>query len=330
MSINIINQYINFSKKCINKYMKFIMQKKFNQDIFDELIKTYIDVRYYDLYEHQKKSNSSNITYYLSEKTHVLMQEENKSKSEKENIKNMFLIFYYILVFDNVISCDSAKQMIKKLNDFRIDKLNINEDNFEKEMFDMVKEDLLRKKQYITNFDNKDFNTIYNKTNIKNLYNVEIESKIKFPKIYSKYAIDKVFVSKEINEHKLFIIYPIVAAKILSNIIDGQFNKQYLIDYNINLINKEKKLKRLFSFIDDDVTKEKIIIKINFTDFLSNKNFFVNSMKSGFNYAVRIDNKFKLDRNNIDILKFFKYIVIKNSHANYKELCNLNNVVIDR
>lgn len=330
MSINIINQYINFSKKCINKYMKFIMQKKYNQDIFDELMKTYVDVRYYDLYQHQKKSNHSNIFYYLSNKTHSLMQDETKSKIDKENIKNMFLTFYYILVFDNAIDCQSAKKTIKKLNQFRIEKLNINEENFEEEMFNMVKEDLLRKKQYITNFENKDFNVIYNKTNIKNLYNTQLESKIKFPKIYSKYAIDKVFISKEINEQKLFIIYPIIGAKILSNIVDGQYNKQYLIDFNINLISKEKKLKRLFSFIDDDITKEKIIIKINFTDFMKYKIYFINSMKLGFNYAVIIDDNSKVDNSNIDILKFFKYIIIKANQENYERLSKLNNVVIDR
>ena len=328
MSVNIINQYVNFSKKCIKNYMKIIMKNKYDQDIFDELMKIYIDVRYYDMYPREKNTFISNITYFLSKKVSELMADE--QYEDKSNIKNMFLLFGYILVFDNAINCDSAKDVIKKLNQFRIDKFDINEEDFEKNMFETVKSDLLRKKQYLDNFNNKSFEIIYNKTNIRNLYNVDIEQKLKFPKIYSKYAIDKVFVSKEINEQKLFVIYPIVAAKILSNIIDGQFKKAYLIDYSLNLNNKEKKLKRLYSLIDDDIAKEKIIMKINFIDFIKNKQFFIDNMKLGFNYAVIMDSNSKITIDNINELKFFKYIIIKPNHANFDELCNLDNVVIDR
>lgn len=328
MSVNIINQYVNFSKKCIKNYMKLIMKNKYDQDIFDEFIKTYIDVRYYDMYPREKNTFVSNITYYLSKKVSSLNKDE--QYQDKALIKNMFLLFGYILVFDNVINCDSAKDVVKKLNQFRIDKFNLIEEDFEKNMFEIVKSDLLRKKHYLDNFSNKSFEIIYNKTNIKNLYNVALEQQLKFPKIYSKYAIDKVFVSKEINEHKLFVIYPIVAAKILSNIIDGQFKKIYLIDYNLNLNNKEKKLKRLYSLIDDDIAKEKIIMKITFTDFIKNKQFFIDNMKLGFNYAVIMDASSNMTSNNIDELKFFKYIIIKPNHANFEDLCNLDNIVIDR
>ena len=328
MSVNIISQYVNFSKKCIKNYMKLIMKSKYDEDAFNELMKIYIDIRYYDLYPRQKNTFISNITYYLSQKVNEIVEED--QYKDNTNVKNMFLLFGYILVFDNAINCDSAKDVIRKLNEFRIEKLNINEEDFEKNIFEIVKADLLRKKEYLNNFNNKSFEIIYNTTNIRNLYNVDIEQKLKFPKIYSKYAIDKVFVSKEINEHKLFIIYPIVAAKILTNIIDGQFKKTYLIDYNLNLNNKEKKLKRLYSLIDDDIAKEKIIMKINFIDFLKNKKFFMDNMKLGYNYAAIINANTTITCDNVNELKFFKYILISQNHANFADLCKLNNVVIVR
>lgn len=328
MSVNIINQYINFSKKCIKNYLKIIMEKKYDQDIVDELLKTYVETRYHNIYPWERTSFLSNITHQLSKKMNVLTYDE--QYEDKQNIKNTFLLFGYLLIFDNAISCESAKDVIKKLNKFRIDKFGIVEEDFEKNMFEIVKSDLVRKKQYINNFNNKNFETIYNKTNINNVYNTNIEHKLKFPKIYSKYAIDKVFSSKDINEHKLFIVYPIVAAKVLSNIVEGQFKKEYLIDYNSTLNNKEKKLKRLYSLIDDDIAKEKIIMKISLKDFLKDKSFFINNMKLGFNYAVIIDNEANITSENIDILKFFKYIIIKPTHEKAKDLIKLDNVVIDR
>jgi len=330
MSINIINQYVRFSRKCINNYVKLAMGKYYDQDIFDELINVYIDVRYYDIYPRKYASTVSNINYYLSKKAHSLINEEQKTKKEEENIKSMFYIFYYILFFDNVMDCDSAKEVIKKLNNYRTKTFKIKNENFEHNLLEIVKQDLMKKKEYISNFETKDFEIIYKKTNVNNLYNVTIEHNLKFPKIYSKYAIDKIFLSNEINEQKLFIIYPIVAAKILSNIINSQFKKKYLIDYNISLNSKEKKYKRLFSLIDDDIAKEKIIIKINLTDFIDNKPFFIDNMKLGFNYAVILDVKTKLTAQNIEELKFFVYIIIKPSHPDFELISTLDNIVIDR
>ena len=50
----------------------------------------------------------------------------------------------------------------------------------------------------------------FQKTNIKRLENISIDYDIKFPKLYSEYAIDKVFNSGVIGEDKIFIEYYLV------------------------------------------------------------------------------------------------------------------------
>lgn len=329
MSINVINEYIHFSKKCINKYIKKIMDRKYDSDIFEELINTYIDARYHDLYPHQYKQYTTNIAYYLSKKTLELTKDESKTEKEKKNIKDMFSLFEYILYFDNVVDCESAKETISKLNKARIEKFKINETDFEKIFFEDLKQDLLKKKQYINNFDNKDFNITYKKTNLTNVFNTNIEYNLKFPKIYSKYAIDNVFKSKDINENKLFVLYPIVTTKILLDIINCDFKKKYLVDYSISLNEKEKKIKRLYSIIDDDIAKEKIIIKINFKDFIKEKQSFFEYMKQGFNYAIILDDSYEFIVENVELLKFFRYIIVNKNHKYFDKFSNLSNLIIE-
>lgn len=324
MSNNIMEEYINFSKKCIHKYIKKIMDRQFDSDIFDDLIKTYIDARYYNIYEQKYKTFETNISYYLLKTTLELL----KNEKEEQKIKIMFSIFEYILYFDNVMECDSAKKVIKKLNDFRMDKLKINEENFVEEFFQMIKEDLTRKKEFIQNLECKDFTVNYDKTNQHNVYDTTIEYELKFPKIYSKYSIDKAFKSKEINEQKLFVIYPNVTSKIVNDVIKGQFKKTYLVDYNINLHEKPKKLKRLYNLIDNDIVKEKLIIKIDFKDFTKYKEEIYEYMRSGFRYAISIDKSFEITVKNLEILQIFKYIILDKKSVFYQDFKDLENAII--
>ena len=78
----------------------------------------------------------------------------------------------------------------------------------------------------------------FQKTNIKRLENISIDYDIKFPKLYSEYAIDKVFNSGVIGEDKIFIEYYLVCSNILKKIIAGDFSFNYLVDFDINMRDK--------------------------------------------------------------------------------------------
>ena len=51
------------------------------------------------------------------------------------------------------------------------------------------------------------------------------------------------------------------------NIINGIFDKEYLIDFDIGISDKVDKFKRLLQIIDNDISKEFICFKINYSDF---------------------------------------------------------------
>ena len=69
------------------------------------------------------------------------------------------------------MECESINEKINEIEKFRKDQLNINKNKkFNIELFNMVKEDLIKKKEYIDSIDNKKFEFEYDLTNIKNLW----------------------------------------------------------------------------------------------------------------------------------------------------------------
>lgn len=330
MSCNIMREYINFSRKCINNYIKIIMEKQFDANTTTDLLNTYIDVRYYDLYEKKYKKLEDNIGYHLLQCTYRLLEKSENTKEDRKRIKKIFTLFKYILYFDNVIDCKSAKTIIKEIDEFRIEKLNIKSDNFVNSFFEILKEDLNKKKEFIEQLDTKDFDIIYGKTNQNDVYTTSLEHHLKFPKIYSKYSINKAFVSKDINEQKLFVIYPMIVKKVLTNVISGDFKREYIVDYVTSIHSKPKKIKRLYNLIDDDISKEKIILTIHYSDYLTYKDQIQGFMREGFRYAVLLDNAFILNPDNLQSLKVFKYIIIKKEYVYFEDLKNLENIIIRR
>ena len=51
MTSNIMNQYIEITKKQINTFLKLIFEKKFNKKYCDMFIQKYINIRYYNFYD---------------------------------------------------------------------------------------------------------------------------------------------------------------------------------------------------------------------------------------------------------------------------------------
>ena len=46
---NLMDEYIEFTKKNLRKYMKIIFEKYYDNIVIEEYIKTYINARYYNI-----------------------------------------------------------------------------------------------------------------------------------------------------------------------------------------------------------------------------------------------------------------------------------------
>ena len=53
MTINIMEQYIDITKKQIQEYMQLVFEGSFNKEYCDLFTERYINIRYYNYYENE-------------------------------------------------------------------------------------------------------------------------------------------------------------------------------------------------------------------------------------------------------------------------------------
>ena len=97
MARNIVKDYLSFEKKCLIEYIATITEKKLSSEICDIIANTYIDVRYYDMYEHVKKNIADNIDYYVIENVKKVFNEKNKEKNVPLVIEALIVLRYVYL-----------------------------------------------------------------------------------------------------------------------------------------------------------------------------------------------------------------------------------------
>lgn len=315
MATNITREYIDFSKKNIIKYLKLILDKYYSRKITDELLDVYIDVRYNNIYELKYNNLESNINYYMK-KTAIEM---NRDKDEDYifKVKNVFYLFKYILYFDNVLEYDSLKTLVLEIDEYRNNTLGLYDEMFVDTLSSLVKENEKRKEKYLNSITSNEFVPLFNATNRRKAYLVELNNNIKFNRIYSDYSINKVYNEGIVNEQKTFIIYYLVTKQILENTIKGEIDKEYIVSFPCSILEKEQKLNRLLNIINDDVTKNSLILKVTYADYILHKETINTWIKEGFKVAVIIDDKYNYDEQSKIWLDIFKYIIVDKEKANY-------------
>ena len=298
MSCNVIKQYVDFSSKNINKYYKMILKKYYKADIVEEFVSKYIETRYYNL-----DTNDSGLRNKLKEVYNSL------DKDDKKIGEIILYILKYIYYFDDVSTCDNIKNIISELDTYRKNQLQL-EDDFSSEFLELYKENQRRKSVYLKSIECDDFPIILKKVKEDNIYDIEIVNKLKIPKLYSDYAIDKTFNTGIISEDKLFIEYYLVSSKILNSIIYRKYNFHYLVEFDTNLFLKEEKINRLLNIINNDIAKDIISLKVGYKDFIENKENIYQLMRDGYKFSVIIDDEYDLD-----ILDVFEYIIVNNENV---------------
>ena len=321
MSCNIIKEYAEFSKKNISKYYEMIMSKYYNKEIVDMFLNKYIDIRYYDL---DIDKYSRNITKINKKFKDIY---ENIAEEDKITAKFIYTLFDIIFYLDDVLEIDNIEKIFDLINRIRIEKLGIDEKEFINKFKEQYYKDKERKNKFINSIECEEFPVEYDYIYEQDVYNVEITHDISIPKLYSKFAIDKVFNEGLISEDKLFIEYYIVSNKILKNIINGDYNNKYLLEFNPNIIKKKEKLTRLLNIIDNDLTKDVISMKIQYKDFIANKEKILELIRDGYKYSIIIDNTYdNLEKLEPNFFKIFEYIILNNKDK-YQEFNDYDNII---
>lgn len=303
--MNNIDKYIKFIKDYLTEYFKLIVKDKYKRIVYNEMLNTYIDIRYYNKYDKKYKQIEKNIEYYIQENLRTLIEEDNKLV---KNVNELYYFFWYLLYLDNTLEYDNLDKLIDKIIIDRKEKLGLNDD-ITKELKSLVRESEKKKNNFFNEYLSDTFNLELKSTNIKNVYNVLLSYNIKFPKIYSSYSINRVFKSDIISEDMCFIEYNMISKVVLDNIIDKEYNKEYLVDFPFIITSKKEKTNRLLNIITNDLIRENVIIKVTYEYYTKYKSFISDLIKDGVKFAVIIDDTFDYEESSIIWLNIFTYII---------------------
>ena len=330
MTINLANKYIELTKKQINEYLKLVFGNKFIRKYCDIYTKKYIDIRYYNFYDYD---TSRTLRKKILDNLRDLSEElEIDDIENRDIIEEMCVFFYYILYFDNVIRSKDIEKTIEKIAKLRKRVLGKQDENFEKELLKIVKQYKVEKEKLLAKFDTEEFYIkLTNYPKKLNVYRVNLKYNLKFPLVYSEFAINKAFNVGLINEDKLLIEYYLVTKKVLEDILRQNFTKQYVLEFADKLLEKPNKLKNLLNIIDNTGIKDKVSIKIKYELFEENKEKIYELMQNGYKITVILDNSFKADYKTIETLRVFKYVIVNKDLKNYDEIIsykkNIKNII---
>ena len=330
----IIGNYIKYVKKNMQDYLKDILVSKYDSEMINEYIKTYINVRYYNIYsEDIKKARPLylKIRDEISKKTEILMKSE--KKYDINVLKTVEDIFYYILYWDEVRNVENSKNIqtiqktIEKVDEIRNQNLNIKpKEDFQKNLYEKIKSNTITKEVYRERFETSTFNIELQKIeNKKNLYFINLKYNINMPPEYTEETVEEVFNKGIIAEEKLKIEYRLITTIILEDIIKGEFNDIYISNLPNTIWKKSKKMDSFLSLINNEITQDKLYLNIQYSEFEKNKEKILSYISDGFKFCITLDNKFT----NIEELRkmqMINYIFVDKNVDLYKEIKkNINN-----
>lgn len=326
MTINIINQYIELTKKQINEYMKLVFENNFNKKYCEIYTEKYINIRYYNFYEEDE--NNTIRTRILENLKKVQEELEKKLYVDKKTIENIRVFYYFVLYFDNVVYYKDLEKIIQKITKLREKNLGKKNNGFDKKLYLKMTEFIKQKEEFIKKFETKEFYIkLSNYPQKLHIYRVNLKYNIEFPLTYSNYAVEKAFATGIIDEDKLVVEYYLITMQILKDILKQNFKRQYIVEFSSSLLKKPKKLKNLLNVINSTAVQEKLSIKIRYGKFIKNKEKVYELMRKGYEIAIVLDDTFEVNVKNLQTLDMFKYVIVNKTFKDYEKIKNRNNII---
>lgn len=317
MNRNIINEYIGYLEKNYRYIFSSLLGNKYKREIVDNYLNSYFKIRYYE--------------YIKSDKDQLLKRILRQIKLNNKDLEDKLVsaydkIFDYILYledFNDDITLDITINYLFCCGFVTYDLLNNYE--FKRDIGNKIKEFLNKRNEYLNLFDTNEFSLDFKKLN-SSTYLTKLNHTIKISKLYSRYAIDKVFNEGIVAEDKLFVEYSLLSIKILNDILSFNKMNHYILEFSTELMEKKKKFKRLFSIIDNDIIKNNASFLITYKQFLLKKPEIEKLIKNNYKFSVIIDDSFVCDDIHFQSLVIFEKVLLKDNWIN--EIMNNKNQIV--
>ena len=261
--MNMLEEYIKFEKNNINNFAKENLAELYDAELFEPLLDTYIKTRYYNYYDEEDTNLEESIFKKLNKTLTRLM--DGKDSDVKDKLAEMYVLFNYILCFDEVNEMDD-KGLIKLLCDHRKDLFGTFDTIFQENITKLITSTKKKRKKFLDYLSSDDFNLERYTTSKDNIIDIELNYKLKFPKIYSEYAIDRVFNSEDIGEDKLLIEYYLITELIIKDIKANMTNNRYLIEFTSSLFEDKERLQKALTIVESECFKAQSVFKISLED----------------------------------------------------------------
>lgn len=320
MTVNIMEQYIEITKKQIEDYMKLVLEEKFNKIYCDLFIERYINIRYYNYYENEMAETiRRKILSHLKQVSEDMII---NNINDRELIENMRVLFYYVLYFDNVVYYKDLENKIIQIAKIRMRIYGKITENFEKNLFQTMQKYINDKRKLVEKFlSNEFYLKITNYPDKLKIYRVNLKFKnIKFPIEYSEFAINKAFQTGLMAEDKLVIEYYLVVLQILKDVLKLNFKRKYILEFADTLLKKPKKIKGILNIISSSAVQDKVSLKIKYEQFIQNKEIIYDLMRNGYKITIILDNSFDVTFKNIETLQMFEFVIISRDLKKYNEI----------
>ena len=315
---NLMNEYIKIVKSNMNKFMKVFLDNKYVKSISDEFIDTYTETRYYGLIEIKKGFTVKNkILNELRNKREELLEDF----YEKVKIIDLTYAFLDSCIALNEVKLESLEEEIEQVVKLRKIHLAKDEDNnYRNEIRKIVKENIKEKEDLLKRTDSEKFFLKYSNYKITNLKKVIVKHNIKFPAIYSKQAIDKIYNNSVVAEDKVFVEYNMISAQVIKDIENAIYRKQYVVEFPETILDKPQKMTRLLEIINHPSIQDRLMLNISYKTIIKYKEKLYEMLRNGYKVALTIDNSFEGNAADIQRLSLFQYVLVSKKSEYYNQL----------
>lgn len=324
--MNVMMEYLKINKRFITKYMKLVLASKYNRKIAEEFYKTYVENRYSLIDEQLGKLNLKNeILKALDNLKKDLIKQD---KETKDIVEQTRLYYNYVLYFDYVINSKSIEKIIIQIAEKKYQNIEQEYTELASAIYGEFLENQKEIQDFIKGFQSNEFNLEFEKSKNKpDIKRTTIKQDIKFPLLYSEYAITKAMETEPISEDILFVEYHLIASTVINDIIKGNVKSQYIVNLPVTVLSKKQKAKRLLDILNSEFMKYKITFEISYKNFEKNKAKIYDLISQGYKFAVCIENE-NLKQEDIKRLEVFKYIITDENTSKTIENSNLKTQII--
>ena len=315
---NLMNEYIKIVKFNMNKFMKSFLDNKYVKSISDEFIDTYTEIRYYGLIEVKKGFTVKNkILNELRNKRAELIEEF----PEKEKIIDLTYAFLDSCIGLNEITEDTLGEEIEQIIKLRkIHFFKEESNNYKNEIHKLVKECGKEKENLLKKTKSEKFFLKYSNYKTTNLKKVIVKHNIKFPTIYSKQAISKVFNNSVVAEDKMFVEYNMISAQVIKDIENAIYRKQYVVEFPESILDKPQKMARLLEIINHPSIQDRLMLNISYKIIIKYREKIYELLRNGYKIALTLDDTFVGNAADIQRLSMFQYILVNKNAEYYNQL----------